>query len=174
MTVLSAQTIRRLEPLAPLLPRTQHPESGCSFGLSSCGYDIRLDQDVELRPGEFKLASTLERFQMPPNVVGIVHDKSTWIRRGLCVFNTVIEPGWYGYLTLELKNVNPETEFHLPRPGTLGMLKNNAPVIKMIAGTPVAQVIFSFLDETTEQAYEGKYQDQQRGPVEAKDGHGHK
>jgi dCTP deaminase len=28
--------------------------------------------------------------------MGIVHDKSTWARRGLVVQNTVIEPGWHG------------------------------------------------------------------------------
>lgn len=168
MTVLSAQTIKRLQPLAPLLPRTQHPESGCSFGLSACGYDIRLDQDVDLLPGEFKLASTIEHFQMPPNVVGIVHDKSTWIRRGLCVFNTVIEPGWRGYLTLELKNVNQEvyTAFKTDH-------RSSEPRLKLVAGTPIAQVIFSFLDEDSEQQYTGKYQDQARGPVAAKDGAGY-
>lgn len=56
MSVLSAQSIRRVQPVEPFLPRTQHPESGCSFGLSACGYDIRLDQDVELRLG-FAVAS---------------------------------------------------------------------------------------------------------------------
>ena len=39
---------------------------------------------------------------MPRDMVGVVHDKSTWARRGLSVFNTVIEPGWRGKLTLEL------------------------------------------------------------------------
>ena len=34
--------------------------------------------------------------------MGIVHDKSTWARRGLVVQNTVIEPGWHGYLTIEV------------------------------------------------------------------------
>lgn len=165
MTVLSSQTIRRLQPLSPLLPRTQHKESGCSFGLSACGYDIRLDQDVTLRPGEFSLGSAMELFDMPKNVVGIVHDKSTWIRRGLCVFNTVVEPGWRGYLTLELKNVNQETytEFKVDH-------RHKEPTLRLVKGTPIAQVIFSFLDEESESPYEGKYQDQERGPVAAKDG----
>lgn len=168
MTVLSAQSIRRLQPLSPILPRTQHPESGCSYGLSSCGYDIRLDQDIILGPGEFRLGSTMELFHMPANVVGVVHDKSTWIRRGLCVFNTVIEPGWRGYLTLELKNVNQETyaAFKMDH-------RKREPIIRLAAGTPVAQVIFSFLDEETEQVYNGKYQDQSRGPVGPLDGTGH-
>jgi deoxycytidine triphosphate deaminase len=32
----------------------------------------------------------------------------------------------------------------------------------------VAQVIFHFLDEATEQPYRGKYQDQEYGPQEAR------
>jgi dCTP deaminase len=48
------------------------------------------------------LASAIEEFDMPNNLIGIVHDKSTWARRGLSVFNTVIESGWKGFLTLEL------------------------------------------------------------------------
>jgi dCTP deaminase len=40
--------------------------------------------------------------------MGIVHDKSTWARRGLVVQNTVIEPGWHGYqTTIELTNHGP-------------------------------------------------------------------
>ena len=171
MSVLSAQSILSVRPLEPLLPRTQHPESGCSFGLSACGYDIRLDQDVRLRPGEFVLASTMERFQMPPSIVGIVHDKSTWIRRGLCVFNTVIEPGWSGYLTLELKNVNQEVE----QPWTSTIYRTDGPVLEMSAGTPIAQVIFSWLDTPTNQPYpeNGKYQNQERAPVSARSGKDH-
>lgn len=76
---------------------------GVSHGLSEAGYDIRIKQDVVLHPlRRFALASTIEYFQMPDNLVGVVHDKSTWARRKLSVQNTCIEPGWCGYLTLEL------------------------------------------------------------------------
>jgi dCTP deaminase len=167
MTVLSAQTIRRLRLLEPMVERQQHEESGCSFGLSACGYDVRLDQDVELWPQyedpevwpfrkSFVLASTMERFRMHNDVVGIVHDKSTWARRGIAVQNTVIEPGWCGYLTLEITNHGPE-------------------VVQMAAGTPIAQVLFHQLDEATERPYPetGKYQNQERGAQSARDGRGH-
>jgi len=155
MTVLSAQTIRRLRLLEPMVERQQHVESGCSFGLSACGYDVRLDQDVTLWPGDFGLASTMERFRMHDDVVGIVHDKSTWARRGIAVQNTVLEPGWEGYLTLELTNHGPE-------------------IIRLTAGTPIAQILFHRLDEPTEQPYgNGKYQSQPRGPQPAKSGVGY-
>lgn len=94
----------------------------------------------------FRIASTFEYFQMPNNLVAIVHDKSTWARRGLSVFNTVIEPGWRGWLTLELV-------YHRWRP------------LKIPAGAGIAQVLFHELREPA--SYGGKYQDQPNRPVEA-------
>lgn len=149
MTVLSAQTIRRLEIVHPCLPRTVEPGSTVSYGLSACGYDVRCDQWFELAPGDFTLLSTMERFVMPTDVVGIVHDKSTWARRGLAVQNTVIEPGWTGYLTLEVTNHGHD-------------------VIQCWSGVGIAQIIFHRLDEPTEEPYDGKYQNQARGPQQAR------
>lgn len=177
MTILSAQSIARVKPIDPILPRTLHPQSGCSYGLSAAGYDIRLDQDIVLRPGEFCLASTIERFTMPNNVLGRVCDKSTWIRRGLCVFNTVIEPGWRGFLTLELKNVHPERGAVSVSIGGDNLLVVDDYIdqktIRLAQGTPIAQVLFEFLDAHTELPYDGKYQDQERGPVAPRDGAGY-
>lgn len=119
-----------------------------TYGLSMCGYDIRIDQDVILWPGRFVLASSLESFNVPPSIVGRVCDKSTWARRGVTVQNTVIEPGWRGWLTLEL--VNHSWRF-----------------IKIRQGDPIAQVLFEWLDEPTVSPYEGKYQDQPARPVAA-------
>jgi dCTP deaminase len=119
-----------------------------SYGLSSAGYDVRCKQTIILPPSAFSLASTVERFVMPPDVLGIVHDKSTWARRGLSVFNTVIEPFWIGWLTLEL--VNHGTE---------------ALVIE--AGDPIAQIVLHQLTEPTEQGYSGKYHYQGDEPVAA-------
>jgi dCTP deaminase len=115
-----------------------------SFGLSSAGYDIRIAEEFILPSSGYKLASTVEQFDMPNDIIGMVHDKSTWARRGLSLFNTVIEPGWKGYLTLELVN-------HSYKPMTIE------------SGTPIAQVVFMQLDEPTEQPYSGKYQNQKAG-----------
>lgn len=153
--ILSAQSIRELYPtmISPFCDRTR--QNGVTHGLSSAGYDVRVEFDrdgaAELRtlmPGQFILASTIERFMMPSHVVGIVHDKSTWARLGLAVQNTVIEPGWEGWLTLELTN-------HGSRP------------LDIIRGQGIAQVVFHLLDRPTQQTYDGKYQRQERGPVEA-------
>ena len=124
-----------------------------SFGLSMGGYDVRLDQDIVLGPStsheSFAFASTLEHFCMPADMMAIVHDKSTWARLGLSVFNTVIEPGWRGWLTMELSNRGPHT-------------------LRLKKGWPIAQVVFHRMEGHVEQYGDSKYQNQPRGPVEAR------
>lgn len=149
--ILSAQSIRRRCLTAAMIePFTERDTfAGMSYGLSVAGYDVRIAERTILEPGNFKLASTVERFLMPADVIGSVRDKSTWARRGLTVQNTVIEPGWRGYLTIELCN-------------------HGGDILILGKGFPVAQVIFELLDEPTQIPYSGKYQDQQSGPVAAK------
>lgn len=150
--ILSAQTLRRVQPVSPFVERQK--SNGLTYGLGPAGYDIRIAEDIVLHPGCFVLASAMERFTMPEHVLGIVHDKSTWARMGLSVFNTVIEPGWRGYLTLELANQNAPAAFTEP--------------LTIDRGTPIAQVIFHFLDLPTDTLYQGKYSNQKAGPQPAK------
>ncbi len=60
-----------------------------------------------LHPGEFALGTTLERVAIPDNIVGRLEGKSTLGRLGLMIHSTAgyVDPGWDGYLTLELANV---------------------------------------------------------------------
>ena len=97
--ILPAQTIRKIKPVSPFFERTSH--NGMTFGLGPAGYDVRIAERVVVGV-KMVLASTLERFEMPIDLLGQVCDKSTWARRGVAVQNTIIEPGWRGYLTLEL------------------------------------------------------------------------
>ena len=156
----------RLFQLAPIknMIAEKRVVNGRSYGLSEVGYDIRLKQTVTfshriehyrvenvtvdgaMSQGNFCLASSVEEFDMPDNLVGVVHDKSTNVREGVQVFNTVIEPGWKGFLTLEIA-------FHGNKPITLE------------AGTPIAQVIFHEVLEPAR--YSGKYQNQKDEPVGA-------
>lgn len=147
--ILSAQSIARLCMAAPpmIVPFNKRTiVNGMSYGLSSCGYDIRIKQEAVLYADAFVLASSMEEFCIPLDVMAVVHDKSSLARRGLSVFNTVIEPGFRGGLTLELKNQNIE-RIYLP------------------AGSPIAQIIFRRLDYPTKQPYNGKYQNQSSDPT---------
>lgn len=145
--ILAGQQIRKIKPILPFCERTVH--NGMSYGLSHAGYDVRIAETMWLMPRMFALASTIEEFFMPDNLVAFVHDKSSWARRGLSLFNTVIEPGWNGFLTLELVN-------------------NSNDPIRLSSGDPIAQIIFMRMEEPAEKPYTGKYQHQQRGPQGAR------
>lgn len=103
---------------------------------------------VTERRGRFITASAMEKFCMPTSLMAIVHDKSSWARKGLSVFNTVLEPGWRGFLTLELVFHGSE-ELIIP------------------AGAGIAQVVFHPVSDAM--LYDGRYQDQEDRPVEAID-----
>jgi dCTP deaminase len=124
---------------------------GNSFGLGPASYDARIDQDVIVPPHGFVLASTVECFNMPHDLIGTVRDKSSWARLFLAVQNTHLDPGWPGYLTLELTN-HSDIE------------------IRIAEGEPIAQIVFELLDEPTEKLYRGKYYNQERGPQPARHG----
>jgi len=64
------------------------------------------DSPYELTPGQFCLASTLEKFNMPCNVAGEFRLKSSKARMGYDQALAVwLDPGWSGsVLTMELKN----------------------------------------------------------------------
>ena len=148
MTVVNGYSLLKASPIINMSP-DKNKEHGVSWGLSEAGYDIRIKQNISFKEGgaRFSLASSIEKFKMPHNLLGIVHDKSTWARQGLSVFNTVIEPGWCGFLTLELV-------YHGDKDLTIS------------SGSGIAQVVFHKISEWG--GYIGKYQDQEDRPVEAR------
>lgn len=144
--IINGKTLLKMAPIEGM-EYSKKRSHGVSYGLSEAGYDIRIKQDITMTPdNRFSLASSIERFQMPPSLVGVVHDKSTWARQGLSVFNTVIEPGWEGWLTLELI-YHGSDEVHIP------------------AGAGIAQVLFSQVANSV--SYDGKYQGQPDKPVDS-------
>lgn len=132
--------------IQPFCARTV--EHGMSYGLSACGYDLRILDALVLPPGGFALATTMEWLSFPADLRGTLADKSTWARRGIAVQNTRFEPGWRGYPTIEISNHSQQT-------------------VAIDAGSPIAQMEFAQLDQPTNQPYAGKYQDQPQRPVEA-------
>lgn len=140
---------------------------GVSHGLAEAGYDIRIRQGITFQPDtrgsmcilvteggretihwgtRFVLASSVEEFQVPDFLVGVVKDKSSWARKGLSVFNTVIEPSWNGVLTLELV-YHGKDRLEIPE------------------GAGIAQVLWHQIVEPG--YYSGKYQNQGEDPQEA-------
>ena len=155
--IINGKTLLLYAPIKNMATQKQRSH-GVSWGLAEAGYDIRLAEtilfthrdgydsvtrDGTITKGRFILASSIEEFDIPNDLVGVVHDKSTHARQGLSVFNTVLEPGWKGILTLELVH-HGQDDLLLP------------------AGCGIAQVLFSEITEP--QAYFGKYQNQEAGP----------
>ena len=144
-----------------------------SYGTSSYGYDVRCSEhfkvftninsatvdpkdfdegsfvDVHsnvcvIPPNSFALASTVEYFRIPRNVLTICLGKSTYARCGIIVNVTPLEPEWEGHVTLEFSNTTT-----LPA--------------KIYANEGVAQMLFFESDEACEVSYKdrgGKYQGQ--------------
>ncbi len=146
-----------------------------SYGLSSYGYDIRVDKVFKILtpvnktvidpknfneksfitnkddhciipPNSFVLAKSVEYFRIPRKIITICFGKSTYARCGIIVNVTPFEPEWEGYVTMEISNTSP-----LPA--------------KIYAGEGIAQVLFLESDEECEISYKdkkGKYQAQKK------------
>ena len=80
---------------------------------------------IIIHPGEFILASVYEYVELPDNIVGQIHGRSSIGRLGLIIHTSAgyVDPGYKGYLTLEIINVNK-----VP--------------IKIYPKTKVAQIVF--------------------------------
>lgn len=154
------------------------------YGLTSCGYDIRLGNEVwhlksigeAINPKRMKepeylnrvmdrrtygdgeevivpangyiLGVSKERFSIPRIIAGRCVGKSTYARCAVMINVTPLEPGWKGYLTVEVANTGP------------------APVV-VFAGEGIAQIQFEVLTARPEKTYAdkcngapGKYQGQ--------------
>ena len=159
--ILSGRTIREEGIVFPHVERTQtvifNGKKTASYGESFAGYDVRLGESVLVFPGRTALAVTYEKFTMPNDVLGVVHDKSTWARLGLQVQNTVLENGWIGHLTLEL------TWAPLAR---YSSDEKHEPYLFLQSLWPIAQIVFHRIDQECE-PYQGKYNHQGPRPQEA-------
>ena len=108
-----------------------------------------------LHPGEFILGSTLENIEIPADLVARLEGKSSLGRIGLLIHSTAgfVDPGFSGYLTLELSNVA-----NLP--------------IKIYPEMKIGQISFYYLNSPSESeygsdVYGSKYQGQE-GPTPSK------
>jgi len=144
-----------------------------SYGVSSYGYDVRVGNEFKvftnvfntvvdpknfdpksfvdivadecvIPPNSFALASTVEYFRIPRDVLTVCLGKSTYARCGIIVNVTPFEPEWEGHVTIEISNTTP-----LPA--------------KIYANEGIAQVLFFQSDEPCARSYKdkkGKYQAQ--------------
>lgn len=136
--ILSDKSIRRLvgerDMIMPFAEEYLQPAS----------YDCRLKEVLAfghkhecyvINPKEFVLGGTLEKISLPANVVARIEGKSSLARKGLMIHTAgFIDPGFSGYLTLEITN-------HSEKP------------IDLIAGQLIAQVAFQWMDDDADRPY---------------------
>jgi len=76
-------------------------------GVCSEDYNDEISKDVFiLEPHGFYLASTIEYFKIPKDLMCICVGKSTYARCGIIINVTPIEPGFEGNITIEISNTN--------------------------------------------------------------------
>ncbi|KFZ40813.1 MULTISPECIES: dCTP deaminase [Thermoactinomyces] len=157
--------------IEPFIDRNVGKGEAVSYGLSSYGYDLRVADEYKIfhnalnpvidpkaidsdsfldykgdvciiPPNSFALARSVEYFRIPENVLAICVGKSTYARCGIITNVTPLEPGWEGYVTLEISNTTP-----LPA--------------KIYSNEGLCQILFLESDEDCEVSYrtkKGKYQ----------------
>ena len=153
--------------IKPFIPEKVREKNGKlipSYGLSEAGYDIRLgvnfllpgfDVDIlspsyeefTIPEGEplwlggnsFVLGESIETFDLPPDIRITAFSKSTWLRAGIVVPISPLEPGWRGKLTIEIFNAG----------------RNKA---KIYPGVGIAQLVFELIQPA--KGYRGIYQNQ--------------
>jgi dCTP deaminase len=160
-----------IEPFEPNQVRHVDGRDVVTYGVSSFSYDARCGTDFKIitninadaiidpkaydpssfvsrnqdtciiPPNGFVLATTVEYFRMPHNVLGLCLGKSTYARCGIIVNTTPIQPGFEGNITLELSNTT------------------NLPA-RIYAHEGIAQIVFFMSDQTCSNSYEGVYQGQ--------------
>lgn len=120
-----------------------HPEPE-SKQYQPASLDIRLDRTVRMDPGDAPQPWSMEYFEFPDNLAGMVTGRSSVGRRRVIVHKTAgwIDPGFEGQLQFEMKNLGDEHQV-------------------LERGERIAQLVFFPLVEPAEKPYDGQYQGQQ-------------
>lgn len=67
---------------------------------------LNFDNYITLKPGEFILGQTFEKFKIPPEFAGKINTRSSYARLGLETNSATdfLNPGWEGHVPLEIIN----------------------------------------------------------------------
>jgi len=71
--------------------------------------DLKEGDTLTIKPGQVVMGRVHERFKVPPGFAGKIEGRSSFARLGLAVHCTgdFINPGWEGYMPLQLFNAGP-------------------------------------------------------------------
>jgi dCTP deaminase len=124
-------------------------DAGC---LNGAGYDLRLAMDTTIPAGKQQLVATLERVELPDDLVGTLHIRSSLARAGIVASLALVDPGFRGQLTISLYNAGTEP-------------------FRMSKSDRFVQMALHSLSMKTQRPYRGKYQDSQGIVDSSREGH---
>jgi len=96
------------------------------------------DRIVNIESGQYLLATTIEKINMPDFLVGIIRPRSTLYRSGIILSSGQVNPGYIGELTFGFYNASPYT-------------------FSMEMGARIAHILFSYV-EGNAKSYKGQWQ----------------
>jgi len=113
--------------------------------INPAGIDLRMDRNLTLKPHQQALAASIEYVQLPNNLLGILHLRSSLAREGVIASLALVDPGYHGQLTVSLYNAG-------------------ARQVNLKRGERFIQLSLLRLTTPASQGYSGKYQNS-RGVV---------
>ncbi|UCG45116.1 MAG: dCTP deaminase [Candidatus Bathyarchaeota archaeon] len=118
--------------------------------LNPAGYDLRSNDTVTIKPGQFRLVATVECIHVGLGLLASLHIRSSLAREGVIGSFAAVDPGFRGQLTLNLRNEGQDA-------------------VTIRAGERIVQIVFHRLGQPAMRGYDGAYQDS-KGVVRSKRG----
>ena len=76
---------------------------------------------IALGPDDYLLIETIEKVNMPKDVMARILPRSTVFRAGCFLVTAVVDPGYFGTLTMGLKNLS-QCDFRLEKGSRIGQI----------------------------------------------------
>jgi deoxycytidine triphosphate deaminase len=97
-----------------------------------------IGKKITIEPNEYVLVETIEKVNMPKDLMATVLPRSSLFRCGVTIFTAVVDPGFQGTLTFGMKNIS-EFPFEIE------------------VGSRIGQIVFKEVEDNVK-LYNGKYQ----------------
>jgi len=102
--------------------------------------DLQRGEAIAVAPNGFLLVGTVERVNLPNDLIGMMYLRSTYARRGFMPwFQGIVDPGYQGALTVVVHNLTGE-------------------LVPIYGEERICHLVFDQLPEPVEKGYEGAYQ----------------
>lgn len=102
--IITGRLLLEKSPIKNMEGETFHTNSGTTYGLNQSGYGIRISEGVLILPGEYETVESVEEFDMPSSLIGVLYNKDGWAMQGISVMNTVINSGYKGVFRFTIAN----------------------------------------------------------------------